>query len=204
MNAPIGAGLFVMVYWHALYFLSIKSLDMNKSEKRNSTRLLLRFARSAVGICILLSGHSILQAQSAVSASGGNGTGSGGSVSYTIGQVNYTNFSGEGGSVSLGVQQPNLFLNVGIHEADITLSASVFPNPANSSTSLRLEGENTSAVEDGLTYNLYDINGKLLQQQDIQSSLTTIPMDKFAEGVYILQVTRRNVEIKSFKIFKTN
>jgi hypothetical protein len=145
-----------------------------------------------------------MQAQSAVSASGGNGSGSGGSVAYTIGQVTYTNFGGEGGSVSLGVQQPNLFLSVGTNEADITLAASVFPNPANSSTSLQLEGKNASTVEDGLTYSLFDINGKLLQKEPVQNALTTIPMDKLTEGVYILQVARRNVEIKSFKIFKTN
>lgn len=177
---------------------------MNKLKKMISTRFLHRCARSSIGCLILLSGHAGLHAQIAVSAAGGNATGTGGSASYTIGQVTYTNFSGEGGSVSLGVQQPNLFLSVGIHEAEITLSASVFPNPANATTSLKLEGDNASSVEDGLTYSLYDINGKMIVQQPIQSSLTTIPMDKLTEGVYILQVRRQNAEIKSFKVFKTN
>lgn len=177
---------------------------MNKLKKLISTRFFHRCARSATGCFILISGYGGLHAQSAVSAAGGNGTGAGGSVSYTIGQVAYTNFSGEGGSVSLGVQQPNLILKVGTHDMEITLAASVFPNPANSTTSLKLEGDNASSVEDGLTYSLYDINGKMILQQPIQSSLTTIPMDKLTDGVYILQVRRQNTEIKSFKIFKTN
>ena len=140
-----------------------------------STRFFHRCARSAIGFFVLISGHAGLEAQSAVGASGGNGTGTGGSVSYTIGQVAYTNFTAEGGSVSLGVQQPNLILTVGTHEEDITLSATVFPNPASSSTSLRLEGENASSVEDGLTYSLFDIHGKLILKQPIESSMTNIP-----------------------------
>lgn len=176
-----------------------------KKKKRMDIRLaLIRCAGFVSGVLIMLSPSGSLLAQSAVGASGGNAAGAGGSASYTIGQVSYTNFSAEGGSVSLGVQQPNLLLTVGTGDLDITLSASVFPNPANSSTSLKLEGQNASTVEDGLAYSLFDMNGKLILQQSIQSTLTTIPMDKLTEGVYVLQVTRKNIEIKSFKVFKTN
>lgn len=177
---------------------------MKKKKRMDITLAILRCARFVSGLLIMLSASSSLMAQTAVTASGGNAAGAGGSASYTIGQVNYINFSAEGGSVSLGVQQPNLLLTVGTGDLDITLSASVFPNPANTSTSLKLEGQNASTVEDGLVYSLFDLNGKLITQQSIQSSLTTIPMDKLTEGVYLLQVTRKNIEIKSFKVFKTN
>jgi len=177
---------------------------MERIEKLKSRRASPSRARIVAGFFILLAGHYGMQAQTAVSASGGNGSGSGGSVAYTIGQVTYTNFNGENGSISLGVQQPNLYLTVAVHEAEISLTASVFPNPASSTTSLKLEGENTSAIEDGLTYKLYDINGKLIQQEPVESTLTIIPMDKLTEGMYILQVTRRNIEVKAFKIIKTN
>jgi hypothetical protein len=118
--------------------------------------------------------------------------------------VAYTNLSAETGSISLGVQQPNLFLTVGMEEVDITLSASLYPNPANTSTSLKLESKNELTANGELAYNLFDMNGKLLQQQPISSVLTIIPMDQLTNGVYIIQVTRDNIEVKSFKVFKTN
>ena len=109
----------------------MKHMEKNKIFNGHNRR-----TRCAIGLFVLLLGSMGIHAQSAVSASGGNATGSGGSVAYTIGQVTYTNFSGESGSISLGVQQPNLILTVGTQELDITLSASVFPNPASTSASL--------------------------------------------------------------------
>jgi hypothetical protein len=52
------------------------------------------------GFCI-----AFVQGQQAIPATGGNGTGSGGSFSYTTGQVAYSTFSGPTGSVAQGVQQ---------------------------------------------------------------------------------------------------
>ena len=177
---------------------------MKYKEMFRLTRALQRQARSIICIVGLLPAYAGMQAQSAVSAAGGDITGTGGSVAYTIGQVAYTNFGGESGNINLGAQQPNLFLTVGTSDLDITLSASVFPNPANSSTSLKLEGPGISPIEDDLSLNLFDLNGKLISQQVILSNLTTIPMDHLTEGVYVIQVTRKNIEIKSFKVFKSN
>lgn len=170
----------------------------------NSTVNMYRPTRVAFTLFVLVLGSAGMQAQTAVSASGGDATGTGGSVAYTIGQVAYTNFEGESGSINLGVQQPNLFLSVGTNELDITLSASVFPNPASTSASLKLEGESAFSIEEDLALNLYDFQGKLVLQQAINAAITTIPMDHLINGVYVLQVTSKNIEIKSFKVFKTN
>ena len=47
-----------------------------------------------------------LQAQETIPATGGNASGSGGSVSYTIGQITYRTISGTNGAVTQGIQQP--------------------------------------------------------------------------------------------------
>ena len=47
-----------------------------------------------------------LSAQENTVASGGKATGSGGTVSYSVGQVVYTTNAGTNGSLSQGVQQP--------------------------------------------------------------------------------------------------
>ena len=70
------------------------------------------------------------QAQESVNAAGGNATGSGGTVSYTIGQIDYTCYEGNGGSVSQGVQQfdeISKFLTDTI--PSINLEMVVYPNP---------------------------------------------------------------------------
>lgn len=167
-------------------------------------RYIYRCARSTIGGSFLVLACTAMQAQNAIGAAGGDGSGPGGSTAFTIGQVAYTHFSGEGGMISLGVQQPNLVLTVGIHDLDVTLEAAVFPNPAQSSTSLQVDGTNSTAIGQGLTYGLFDLQGQLISEEPIQSRLTTIPMEHLADGIYILQVKRDHMPVKTFKIFKTN
>lgn len=48
------------------------------------------------------SGLIIMYGQQAIPAGGGNASGGGGTVSYTIGQLVYTTYTGANGSVVLG------------------------------------------------------------------------------------------------------
>ena len=54
-----------------------------------------------LGFCI-----AIVQGQQTIPATGGNASGSGGSVSYTVGQILNSSISGSNGTVVQGVQQP--------------------------------------------------------------------------------------------------
>ncbi len=145
-----------------------------------------------------------IYAQNAVLTSGGDASGTGGTVAYSIGQIAYTSIDGEDGSMSLGVQQPNLVIMVGTEEPEITLSASIYPNPVNTSVNLTLDEPNQMSGAESLSFGLYDINGKLLLQKDIVTTVTVIPMGNLTNALYILRVTNNNAEIKTFKIFKTN
>jgi len=85
-------------------------------------------------LCFLLLsgfGTTILQAQVTIPASGGNATGSGGTVSYTVGQIQYNTYSGTNGTVSQGVQQPyEISVVTAIkNTGEITLECIVYPNP---------------------------------------------------------------------------
>ena len=168
------------------------------------TSFIRTYKKCFISICVMVSTLTNAWTQSEVNTSGGDGTGPGGSVAYTIGQVSYTNLTAENGSISFGVQQPNLFLTVGTLETDISVSASVFPNPSNTETTLRLEGQDETIINKDLMYRLFDLNGKLLMEQEIVSNTTTIPVDHLTGSVFILQVIRKDIEIKAFKIFKTN
>ena len=59
-----------------------------------------------------------LQAQEAISASGGNASGSNGTLSYTVGQVVSSYIIGSEGTVTQGVQQPwEIFQLTGSYDA---------------------------------------------------------------------------------------
>jgi len=141
-----------------------------------------------------------LQAQKAIPSTGGNASGSGGSVSYTIGQVLYTVKTGSNGSITEGVQQPyEISVLVGIEQArDINLICTVYPNPA--TDHLTLEVENLE--NENLFFQLYDIMGKLLVSKKLIDIKTTISMANLAPAAYFLKVTDNEKIVKTFKIIK--
>ncbi|HNU59750.1 MAG TPA: T9SS type A sorting domain-containing protein [Aquaticitalea sp.] len=141
-----------------------------------------------------------LQAQESVTATGGNASGSGGSVSYSVGQVVYTTSTGANGSVAQGVQQPyEISVVTAIEEAKgINLSVSVYPNPTTDYLTLEVKDFELSTLH----FQLYDMNGKLLQSEKISGSQTSITMGNLVSATYFVKVIQSNKEIKTFKIIK--
>ena len=152
-------------------------------------------------VLLLGLGLTGLQAQNAVPATGGNASGSGGTVSYSVGQVVYTtNTGGSNGTVAQGVQQPFEISEItGLEEAKgISLSVSAYPNPTSDFLNLKVENyDNTN-----LSYQLFDISGKLLESKKITGNQTSIVMSNLAPATYFVKVTESNKEVKTFKIIK--
>jgi len=159
----------------------------------------------SVGISILflfVFSQSNIQAQQATTTSGGNATGSGGSVSYTLGQMVYSTNSGTNGSIAEGVQQPyEISVVDGIEKAkDISLSCTIFPNPTNDFLILKIENYDIK----NLTYQLFDLSGKFLDSKKIINKESKITMTNLVLGTYIIKVVQSNNDssqlIKTFKI----
>jgi opacity protein-like surface antigen len=142
----------------------------------------------------------LVQAQETIPATGGNATGSGGSVSYTVGQIAYSTLSGTNGSVIQGVQQPiEISVVTGVDEArGINLLFSAYPNPATDFVTLKVGNYDNS----DLSYELLDINGILLENKKIEGIETTIQFENRTPSVYFLKVTDNNKVVKTFKIIK--
>jgi hypothetical protein len=153
-------------------------------------------------IFLLGIGLTGLRAQTGIPATGSNASGSGGTVSYSVGQVFYTTKGtiGSTSTVAEGVQQPwEISIVTGIEEArGITLQCTVSPNPTADFINLTVDNYKT----ENLTYQLYDINGKLLENEKVQGSQTVISMKALATATYLLKVTDNNKEVKTFKIIK--
>jgi|APHig6443717817_1056837.scaffolds.fasta_scaffold19272_3 hypothetical protein len=145
-----------------------------------------------------------LQAQETIPASGGNATGSGGSVSYTVGQVVYTTNVGADGSVAQGVQQPyEISVVTGVDQfKNVTLTCRAYPNPTTDFLTLEIVGE----MPEHFSASLYDLNGKLLQWLKVIGRETTIPMETLAPATYFLKIEAKtnstSNNLKTFKIIK--
>jgi Secretion system C-terminal sorting domain len=136
-------------------------------------------------------------AQQATVASGKNASGSGGSLSYTVGQIVYTTNSGTNGSLAQGVQQPFEISTLGTDEFP-NVSLSAFPNPTSNALTLSLENYDTT----NLNYELFDINGRLIKSNKINGNQTQIDMAGNATGTYLLIINDKSKKLKTFKIIK--
>ena len=150
---------------------------------------------------LLLYGFSLTnQAQNTIPVSGGNANGSGGSVSYTVGQILYSAISGTNGSVVQGVQQPyEISIVTAISKTeDINLECIVYPNPTGGIAKLVFDSHDF----ENLRFRLFDINGELLQDKKVESRETEISLENLSSSVYFLKVIKNNLEVKVFKIVK--
>jgi len=153
--------------------------------------------RTLILFCFLLPGIS--RAQESLNSGGGNATGSGGSVSYSIGQVLYSSHTGSGGAEAQGVQQPFEIFVLSTRDEISRLSLSVFPNPAVEALNLNAG----DAATENLRYQLWDLQGKILQEAALQGPDTRIDMRGLPAAPYTLKVLdRKNTEKQSFKIIK--
>ncbi|MCK9562798.1 MAG: T9SS type A sorting domain-containing protein [Bacteroidales bacterium] len=151
-------------------------------------------------VLLLGLGLTGLIAQESVNTTGGNASGSGGSASYSVGQVVYTSNTETSGSVAQGVLQSYaISIETAIEKTKgINLSVTAFPNPTTDFLTLEIKEFELS----NLYVQLYDMNGKLLQSQKITDSQTIIAMGELIPAAYFVKVVQNNKEVKTFKIIK--
>jgi hypothetical protein len=151
-----------------------------------------------VKIALLLI-SSTTYGQEAVITTGGNSEGTGGSISYSVGQVVYTSTSGSNGSIGQGIQQPyEIYTVVGFELSEIDLLFNVYPNPTKDMINLRVKYYN----HEELSYQLYNMDGKLLEHRQVIKKNTPIDMSNLNNNTFRLNVLKENVLIKSFNIVK--
>lgn len=161
----------------------------------------MRHKRIKLSTILLLGlGLTGLQSQESVNATGGDAMGSEGAASYSVGQITYQIHTGTNGSVAEGVQQAyEISVETRIEEArEITLSVTAYPNPTTDFLALKVESERLK----DLSYQLFDINGKLLQNEKITDIQTSIIMSNLVPATYFVIISQANKEVKTFKIIK--
>ena len=151
-------------------------------------------------IMVLFCATQLVNAQKTIPVSGGEATGAGGTVSYTIGQLIYTNPTTAAGSLNQGIHQSIEFVTLSNPELTaVTLKAVTYPNPTTDFIILAL----TDADLRGVSYTMYDLLlGRLVNKGTVATFETKIGMKSLPIGVYILRVQQNNKALKTFKIIK--
>ncbi len=156
----------------------------------------------ALGCCFLGLGTTTLFAQSGNVAAGGNASGTGGTVSFSIGQVFYVSPSSPSYNLVQGLQQPFEISTVtGLDQSikGIDLLASVYPNPASETLTLKVENGKWF----NLSYVLFDMAGREITRGKVESEDTKVDVSSLALGQYFLKVSEESQLVKTFQILKS-
>lgn len=126
--------------------------------------------------------------------SGGECSGSGGSVSYSIGQIDHTVRFNDEFVLTEGVQQPYARTRVFVQEVPYLSDIAVFPNPSSGRFSLDV------GKHEGLAFMLHDGSGKLLKLGQIDKVRTTFEVEYLPQGVYSLSIIKGGVGAAVFNL----
>jgi hypothetical protein len=154
-----------------------------------------------VAVFLVGLGLTGLDAQEALLSAGGNALGhSGGSASYSVGQVAYTAIVGANGSLSGGVQHAyEISVMPGsTNPSHVNIACSVYPNPFTDNLTLKV----TNCDSEGLSYLLANSIGQQVEEGGITANQTDIAMGRLSPAIYILTIMLRGQEIKTIKVVK--
>lgn len=138
-----------------------------------------------------------LMAQQNTVATGGDASGSNGSVSYSVGQIDYSSPSGTNGSTNEGVQQPFEFYDPDAGIPFESVNVLLYPNPTNDAVILQM-----NTFSQGTKYILSDAKGKIIQNGIVEFEETHLDMQNLSTGVYQLQIQNTTEIISTIKIVK--
>ena len=109
-----------------------------------------------VALCLA---SSVLTAQEAFVSSANEATGTGGSVSYSIGQLITSSQTSNGTTINVGIQQPLEIVTLSNAEVtSVQLTAKAYPNPSTDFVMLSL----INTDFEGMQYYLCNLNGSLV------------------------------------------
>jgi len=133
---------------------------------------------------------------------GSDASGSSGTVSYSIGQVFYTYIgTQEVYNLAQGIQHQETIKSDDVAaNIDAKAEAFVFPNPTADFINVNINGMDLKAGQQ--SYQLYDLQGRLLEQNTINDIQSQISLNHLSPSVYILRIYVDNKVLNTFKIIK--
>jgi len=140
----------------------------------------------------------LLKAQKTIASAGITTTGSGGSSSYTVGQIDYLQ-KGVNAQVMEGVQHAFEITTLAVEDFDNKeRNILLYPNPLKDFLFIDFNDKN---YQDS-NYILFDSQGKLIKKGNLNQQKSELDFSLLPTSVYIIQIYQKNQNIKTFKIIK--
>ncbi len=150
-------------------------------------------------IIICISCVTTLFSQAGQTASGGVATGINGSISFSVGQIDYITATSLNGTITQGIQQPyELFIVTEVNEKNLELDVSAYPNPILDQLFIFIENEEIK----NMSYTINDVCGNLIVEEKILNQNTSVFMNDFVNGVYFIKIFKNSAIAKTFKLIK--
>jgi len=153
--------------------------------------------KSIIPIVVFISFGFSSFGQNALSAAGGHFKTSGGSTSFTVGQVAYVLKNATGSYLNEGVQQVYTKKTTPIEELVYLKEVQLFPNPTQESMTLILSSKENIQVRYTIMYDL----AKEIRNGNILSEKSEISLRDLPAGNYYISLKSKK-ENRIFKIVK--
>jgi len=155
--------------------------------------------KTALLLCTLVSTLAIGQTNKpdVIASSGGYGTSTQGSLSWTIGEPVIETVTNGTTILTQGFQQGNLTVTVdNVSLVQNEIDAMVYPNPVNDLLMVKYTNSEKVTIE------LYDVSGVLLLKQQNIVDGQIINMQAYSTGSYFLKLYNEKQKSKTVKIVK--
>ncbi len=133
-----------------------------------------------------------------IAPAGGEGSGNNMNIQWTLGEMMIETFEANDLILTQGFHQPHLIVTSVEELPGYEISIDAFPNPTSDLVNIRINDESFA----GLQYKLFDSNGRLVDTNTLENSITKINLSDKQPGVFFLIVSKERKEIKTFKIVK--
>ena len=161
-----------------------------------------------LSICIIVFSYCSAQSliPTVVSSQGDYFTSSGGSVSWTLGEIIGETYSSANNKLTQGFQQPKLLLTA-VENTNSSISISIYPNPT--SASVMIEFNDSAPIAMGTKLQMYDVHGNMVLESPIINSNPdgyrgVIDLRTLADGMYVANIINSENNTKqSYKITKS-
>lgn len=137
-------------------------------------------------------------AQEIVATSGQSATTSGYTVDWTIGETVIETLSSGSSILTQGFHQSKLAVTAVSDLLYPNFELNVFPNPTQDFIQIRF-----NELPNHSEFSLFDLTGKLLQNENISSEETQLDLNAYPNGIYVLKIYSGNLNVvQEFKIIK--
>ncbi len=120
------------------------------------------------------------------------------SIERTLGKPVMAPAKNDGTTLTQDFHQANLMVTVIKTIDSLSYTIEAYSNPTGDLLLIQLKNVNSR----NFWYVLYDMTGKVIEQQAFESDVTAVKMVNYPAGVYLLKVMRPEQEVKTFEVIK--